>query len=31
MCNEDVYEIYKKPNNLRLQERQFKKLQNTAY
>lgn len=31
MCNEDVYEIYKKPNNLPLQERQFKKLQNTAY
>ena len=31
MCNEDVYEIYKKPNNLPLQEHQFKKLQNTAY
>lgn len=30
MCNEDVYEIYKKPNNLPLQERQFKKLQNTV-
>ena len=30
MCNEDVYEIYKKPNNLPLQERHFKKLQNTA-
>ena len=31
MCNEDVYGIYKKPNNFPLQERQFKKLQNTAY
>lgn len=31
MCNEDVYEIYKKPNNLPLQKRQSKKLQNTAY
>ena len=30
MCNEDVYEICKKPNSLPLQERQFEKLQITA-